>query len=979
MPALGTLGAGSQFGFGRSAKITIQRPVITLDTGYSGSSSSTLTRPRFTSSAFTFSNGVPSTAHGSSDWQFSTSSDFSSTLSPQTLSASSANKASYTITTKFAYSTLIYARVRYRDNASPVNVSDWSVPITFTTQPQPVITTPSISSPTQSEFISSGRTITITTSNFAITNDEDGETHTSTTYQVSNVSDFSSTIYNTTSTTNKTTITTSDLGGGTKYIRVKHNGSLGIAASDWSPTRTISIAFADTGAGVGTFYPDSTSFVVTTSKSVTLQPGTYRVNLYGGGGGGNIRFNGDFTSRRGGYAGCVVRDVYLTTASSISFTLGGGGGGVTATNTTGAGGANGGGAGAGYASGGWNGGSGGGGYSSATFPGSIVMYAGGGGGATGHINGTDGRSAKDGTGTEWYNVDGTDDFKILRKGTGAGGVALWANAGTDGTSGYGGGGGASNRNDATFERNETETFSWGGNAIQNSLEVYASFRGQAFSNKNNSTDRTEGRRGLFWSGTNADDVNVRIRDFRQGSEGAGEITPNYWITNNYKTLNVTDMNGSNSEGPYADTNADWSITAKVGYFFGRGRLDGAGSGSNDVDPPDGTWLRYWHSNELLSGDGGSNGGSFGRSFADDNSVSNGYYYAAAGYTFGDAGSSNNGWNGKPGGALIQLISDQNMPSVSITSHPSDVNTDAGSNFGGNGFTMSVSATDTANSANNTSLTYQWQISTNGGSTWSDISGATDSTLRRFSKVYYSDNGHKVRCVVTAVNGRGSSTQTSNVATITVARASYQRVDPILPYTTSYGTNTNLSLGEQLIGSPPSGSQAAQDWSNTTGVTLRNISQGIGRFKFKWNTEIRVWKDDARSGLTGCTNGQGMRWDIEYRLAVVRSDNVIVWDSHGRWHTMEHSMIRSSTDYRSSNWDFNNTVDLDPTYSHKLIVQFQSKNTERCQCSGGSYINCQSQTEQGWYRFRIMSNGYYSQTSAFYPYDTRPSLDGYTRG
>jgi hypothetical protein len=58
---------------------------------------------------------------------------------------------------------------------------------------------------------------------------------------------------------------------------------------------------------------------------------------------------------------------------------------------------------------------------------------------------------------------------------------------------------------------------------------------------------------------------------------------------------------------------------------------------------------------------------------------------------------------------------------------------------------------------------QWQLSTNGGSTWSDIAGATSTTLA-ITKVPASDNGDQFRAVFT--NSAGSAT--TNPATLMVS-------------------------------------------------------------------------------------------------------------------------------------------------------------------------------------------------------------------
>jgi hypothetical protein len=61
------------------------------------------------------------------------------------------------------------------------------------------------------------------------------------------------------------------------------------------------------------------------------------------------------------------------------------------------------------------------------------------------------------------------------------------------------------------------------------------------------------------------------------------------------------------------------------------------------------------------------------------------------------------------------------------------------------------------------ITYQWQLSTDAGSTWANVSGATSPTLS-LSGLTVADNGKRYRCVLSAT---GTSSVTSNSATLTV--------------------------------------------------------------------------------------------------------------------------------------------------------------------------------------------------------------------
>jgi hypothetical protein len=90
-----------------------------------------------------------------------------------------------------------------------------------------------------------------------------------------------------------------------------------------------------------------------------------------------------------------------------------------------------------------------------------------------------------------------------------------------------------------------------------------------------------------------------------------------------------------------------------------------------------------------------------------------------------------------------------------------VNTGATSNVysvASSAATFSVVAVSTA------TLSYQWQLSTDAGSTFSAVSGATGATLS-LSGLTTADSGKKYRCVVSAT---GTSSVTSDAAILTVS-------------------------------------------------------------------------------------------------------------------------------------------------------------------------------------------------------------------
>jgi subtilisin-like proprotein convertase family protein len=67
------------------------------------------------------------------------------------------------------------------------------------------------------------------------------------------------------------------------------------------------------------------------------------------------------------------------------------------------------------------------------------------------------------------------------------------------------------------------------------------------------------------------------------------------------------------------------------------------------------------------------------------------------------------------------------------------------------------------SATGTIQTTQWQVSTNGGTTWTNVSGATGTSLT-VSNIQTSQNGHQYRCVM---SNAGCGSVNSNSATLTV--------------------------------------------------------------------------------------------------------------------------------------------------------------------------------------------------------------------
>lgn len=233
-----------------------------------------------------------SVSQGGIELQISTSTDFSS---PHITETGTGVGTSISTTTgpgtTLATSTTYYARIRYKDSNDVY--SNWSDAISFTTATTfAFVQAPSITAP------SNGATglqqgFEITTSAFAST--PSGDTHASTDWQISTVSDFSSIVEqsmddasNLTSYTVTATLTTST----TYYIRVRHTGS-SYGDSDWSST--ISVTTASVFQGQATFTTDGyTAWTIpegVTSISAVVIAGGGQGGPTGGAGGGLVYCN----------------------------------------------------------------------------------------------------------------------------------------------------------------------------------------------------------------------------------------------------------------------------------------------------------------------------------------------------------------------------------------------------------------------------------------------------------------------------------------------------------------------------------------------------------------------------------------------------------------------------------------------------------------------------------------------------------------
>lgn len=167
-----------------------------------------------------------------------------------------------------------------------------------------------------------------------------------------------------------------------------------------------------------------------------------------------------------------------------------------------------------------------------------------------------------------------------------------------------------------------------------------------------------------------------------------------------------------------------------------------------------------------------------------------------------------GWSaiqGSAASATDQTAATDLPPTPTITTHPQSV-----TKCEGESTTFSVAATGAG-------LSYAWQLSTNGGSSWSSISGATSATYT-VSNITAAMNNYKYAVSITG--GCAPTTVSSNVATLTVTTgASF----------TSQPSNASVCSGSNAtFTAATSGSGLTYNWQVSTdgGATWNNVSPAV---------------------------------------------------------------------------------------------------------------------------------------------------------
>lgn len=170
-------------------------------------------------------------------------------------------------------------------------------------------------------------------------------------------------------------------------------------------------------------------------------------------------------------------------------------------------------------------------------------------------------------------------------------------------------------------------------------------------------------------------------------------------------------------------------------------------------------------------------------------------------------------------------------------------------------------------------TIQWEISTNEGSTWSPVAGATENKLT-IASTKASENGDEYRAVFTNVAGKA----TTGAALLTVATNHYAAV--------SWGSNENSQLGDgthkHLSDVPVTVSGlkfvSAVSAGGRHSLALRAdgsvLAWGYGGFGQLGNGSNEA--SDVPVAVTGLTGAKAISAGANHSLALLKNGTVMAW-------------------------------------------------------------------------------------------------------
>lgn len=288
--------------------------------------------------------------------------------------------------------------------------------------------------------------------------------------------------------------------------------------------------------------------------------------------------------------------------------------------------------------------------------------------------------------------------------------------------------------------------------------------------------------------------------------------------------------------------------------------DGVATLTLSAAPASGDHVMAYCSAVVNSGSGAADNGAGWTELSDDTQVDYGYFQAqvrtgstSSTVTWADV--CNDASGAAPLEAMLLAITVKDgggAPSgPTIDTQPSNqtVTTPATATF-------TVAATTSGGS-----LTYQWQRSTDAGTTWSNVSTGTGGTTNSYTTPATSvsggnaNNGDEYRCRVSDTNG----TTDSSAATLTVNASG-----PTINTQPSNQTVTATSPGTFTVSATASAGSLIYQWQRSTdsGSTWADVTAGTGGTTASYNT-----------GATSVTGGTANNGD-EYHCVVTDSNGSV---------------------------------------------------------------------------------------------------------
>ena len=301
-----------------------------------------------------------------------------------------------------------------------------------------------------------------------------------------------------------------------------------------------------------------------------------------------------------------------------------------------------------------------------------------------------------------------------------------------------------------------------------------------------------------------------------GSGGGGAGEASQYQGDGGAALNSSGVSPNSGQGEYGFAGGNGTLSPSKGAGGGGAGgpgLDGGASGGPDGGPGKtssitGSVVTYaaggggglGNSAGSDPGDGGSGiGGSGGDG---DTNPGAGQDGTGSGGGGGGDGSRSSTYDGGAGGDGIVIVRYTLPASPTVSSSPSDQSVNANQ-------TATFSAS--ASTSDGGTLSYQWQRSTDSGSSWSNVSGATASTYTT-GALDATDSGDQFRVRVRNTLGSNFSDTPSSAATVTVSR-----------------------IAQTVTWSPPS-SQTAVDLGDSGFTITAATTDGDGSISYSPTTE-----------------------------------------------------------------------------------------------------------------------------------------------